>query len=95
MKEGLIAKRAECPKCGCDIKLYEKPGRADGYEWRCRKHRQLNEHDIKRSVKRDSWFESSHLSILQMLKVTKYWHGKCPQDFVRNELGVHEHAIVD
>ena len=37
MKEGLIAKTAKCLKCGCEMKLSEKPGRTNGYECRCRK----------------------------------------------------------
>ena len=95
MKEGLIVKRVECSKRGCEMQLSEKPGRAEGYEWRCRKQGKLNAHDIKMKIIRDTWFKSSHLSILQILKISRLRYGRCMQDFVRVELGVHEHRIID
>ena len=93
----LLGKKAifECPKCGSEMKLTEKPGRTNGHEWRCRKQGQLNAHDVKKSVWRGSWFECNHLNILQILKITRYWYGRCLQDFVVNEVHVHEHVIVD
>ena len=51
MKEGLIAKRVECPKCGCEMQLSEKSGKTDGYEWRCRKQGKVNAHVVKKSVR--------------------------------------------
>ena len=54
MKEGLIAKRVECPKCGCEMQLSEKSGKTDGYEWRCRKQGKVNVHDVKRNVRRNT-----------------------------------------
>ena len=29
------------------------------------------------------------------MKITIYWCGRCQQDFSVNQVGVHEHAIVD
>ena len=95
MKEGLIAKRVECPKCDCEMQLSEKPGRTDGYEWRCRKKGKVNTHDVKRSVRSGTWFESSHLNIVQILKMTRFWYGLCKQNFIRVELNVGEHTVVD
>ncbi|GFY27553.1 retrovirus-related Pol polyprotein from transposon 412 [Trichonephila clavipes] len=36
MKEGLIPSRYECPKCKKDMRLVERKGTIDGFEWRCR-----------------------------------------------------------
>ena len=94
MKEGLITIRVECPKWGCEMQLSEKPDRTDGFEWRCRKQGKLNAHDVKKSL-RGTWFESRHLSILQTLKITRFWYGWCMQDFLRVEVGVHEQTVVD
>ena len=76
------------------MQLSEKPDRTDGFEWRCRKQGKLNAHDVKKSL-RGTWFESRHLSILQTLKITRFWYGWCMQDFLRVEVGVHEQTVVD
>ncbi|GFV65166.1 hypothetical protein TNCV_2701081 [Trichonephila clavipes] len=36
MKEGLISSRYECPKCKKGMRLAERKGTIDGFEWRCR-----------------------------------------------------------
>ncbi|GFU11800.1 hypothetical protein TNCV_2403031 [Trichonephila clavipes] len=36
MKEGLISSRYECPKCKKGMRLVERKGKIDGFEWRCR-----------------------------------------------------------
>ena len=95
MSEGMIVKRVECPKCGCEMQLSERHDRTDGYEWSCRKRGKVNEHDFKRSVRRSTWFESSHLNICKILKVTRFWYGRSEQNFVRKELNVSEHKVVD
>ncbi|GFW84255.1 hypothetical protein TNCV_4879181 [Trichonephila clavipes] len=35
MKEGLIPPRYECRKCKKDMRLVERKGTIDGFEWRC------------------------------------------------------------
>ncbi|GFW80912.1 hypothetical protein TNCV_3779921 [Trichonephila clavipes] len=36
MKEGLILSRYESPKCKKDMRLVERKGTIDGFDWRCR-----------------------------------------------------------
>ncbi|GFX97427.1 uncharacterized protein TNCV_1077981 [Trichonephila clavipes] len=49
MKEGLILSRYECPKCKKDMRLVERKGTIDGFEWRCRVQSQENPHFVCRS----------------------------------------------
>ena len=95
MNEGIIAERVECPKCGCDTQLSERCDRTDSYEWRCRKQGKVNAHDVKRSVRRGTWFKSNHLNISKILKMTRFWYMRSKKYFVRQELNVSEHTIVD
>ncbi|GFS67040.1 retrovirus-related Pol polyprotein from transposon TNT 1-94 [Trichonephila clavipes] len=49
MKEGLIPSRYECPKCKKDMRLVERKGTIDGFEWRCRVQLKENPHFVCRS----------------------------------------------
>ena len=56
-KEGLIALSYECPKCKEQMRLHERKSIVlDGYEWRCRKKKDVNAHDVCESVRKNSWF---------------------------------------
>ncbi|GFV23249.1 mitotic-spindle organizing protein 2A [Trichonephila clavipes] len=52
MKEGLIPSRYECPKCKKDMRLVERKGTIDGFEWRCRVQSKENPHFVCRSVRK-------------------------------------------
>lgn len=91
MQEGLIASKYECPKCGNNMKLTMKANLTDGYVWRCR----LNEHDVSRSVRKGSWFDSGNLSICVILRLTRNWFGQCMQKYCMAEVKVAEHTSCD
>ncbi|GFT96328.1 uncharacterized protein TNCV_2081831 [Trichonephila clavipes] len=55
MKEGLIPSRYECPKCKKDMRLVERKGMIDGFEWRCRVQSKVNPHFVCRSVRKGTW----------------------------------------
>ncbi|GFX84499.1 uncharacterized protein TNCV_3531961 [Trichonephila clavipes] len=52
MKEGLISSRYECPKCKKGMRLVERKGTIDGFEWRCRVQSKENPHFVCRSVRK-------------------------------------------
>ncbi|GFW81544.1 uncharacterized protein TNCV_2882211 [Trichonephila clavipes] len=52
MKEGLIPSRYESPKCKKDMRLVERKGTIDGFEWRCRVQSKENPHFACRSVRK-------------------------------------------
>ncbi|GBN05085.1 hypothetical protein AVEN_1052-1 [Araneus ventricosus] len=60
-----IAKEYVCPTCGEKMVLIEK-NCSNGYIWVCRKFG-VNEHHIKRSVRKGNWFEESKLTIPEVL----------------------------
>ncbi|GFU74652.1 mitotic-spindle organizing protein 2A [Trichonephila clavipes] len=105
MKEGLIPSRYECPKCKKDMRLVERKGTIDGFEWRCRVQSKENPHFVCRSVRKGTWFSDSRLSICVILRLTRYWFGKSMNEGYRHltvnhsltfkdpETGAHTNAI--
>ncbi|GFS56414.1 uncharacterized protein TNCV_4302491 [Trichonephila clavipes] len=71
MKEGLIPSRYESPKCKKDMRLVERKGTIDGFEWRCRVQLKDNPHFAFRSVRKGAWFSDSRLSICVILRLTR------------------------
>ncbi|GFW86181.1 uncharacterized protein TNCV_4778941 [Trichonephila clavipes] len=53
MKEGLIPSKYECPKCKKDMRLVERKGTIDGFEWGCRVQSKENPHFVCRSIRKD------------------------------------------
>ncbi|GFS93048.1 uncharacterized protein TNCV_532511 [Trichonephila clavipes] len=70
MKEGLIPSRYECPKCKKGMRLVERKGTIDGFEWRCRVLSKENPYFICRSVRKGMWFSQSRLSICVIFRLT-------------------------
>ncbi|XP_035230641.1 4-hydroxy-tetrahydrodipicolinate synthase-like [Stegodyphus dumicola] len=95
MKVGLIATFFVCSKCGENMRFCERKGSIDGFEWRCRKQGKVNAHDVCRSIRKGSWFSHSHLSICDILRITRCWFLKMGNESVIQEVKVHEHAVVD
>ncbi|KFM62518.1 hypothetical protein X975_17148, partial [Stegodyphus mimosarum] len=95
MKAGLIGTYFVCCKCGENMRLCERKGSMDGFEWRCRKQGKVNAHDVRRSVRKGSWFSHSHLSMCDILRITRCWFLRMGNDSVMQEVKVHEHAVVD
>ncbi|GFW49168.1 transposable element Tcb1 transposase [Trichonephila clavipes] len=59
MKANLIASRYECPRFK-KMRLQERKGTVDGYEWRCRNQSKDNRHDIVRSVLATAIFQQDN-----------------------------------
>ncbi|GFW79751.1 uncharacterized protein TNCV_2589711 [Trichonephila clavipes] len=70
MKEGLIPSRYLSPKCKKDMRLVERKGTIDGFEWRCRVQSKENPHFACRSDRKGTWFSDSRLSICVILRLT-------------------------
>ncbi|GFW20931.1 hypothetical protein TNCV_1714381 [Trichonephila clavipes] len=72
------------------MRLQERKGTVDGYEWRCRSQSKDNPHDVVRSVRKGTWFSESKLAITIILRLTRYWFGKSMNAFVVNDLKVNK-----
>jgi hypothetical protein len=81
-------------ECICQkghIKLRKENALDDGYIWRC-----TNKKCYKKiSIRHNSWFSLSRLSIPTIMKITYFWVYKLQQDFVQHELDLSEHTLVD
>lgn len=95
MKEGMIARKMECCKCGSDMQLKERERKTDGFEWICKKRGKNGAHEISRSVRRGSWFERSHMSFCEILRLTSMWFGKAKQKYVRRVCGIAKETATD
>ncbi|GBM95020.1 hypothetical protein AVEN_29382-1 [Araneus ventricosus] len=94
MKMDLIAKEYVCPSCNEKMELSECSTLEDGFIWCCRKYGQ-NAHHIKRSVRKGSWFECSHLSMPEVLIFTYLFVKKTSNEWIVDELNVSEPTVVD
>ena len=66
--------------------------KSDGKVWRC-SNRTCN---AKVSIRKGSWFEGSHLTLEQVLKLTYLWVWKSSEAFTMRECRIGgEHTIVD
>ncbi|KFM66185.1 hypothetical protein X975_01308, partial [Stegodyphus mimosarum] len=80
MKERLIASNYECPKCNERMGLYkQKSVVLDGFEWKCR---EKGVNNVCRSIRKNSWFSKSKLSMYDILRVTKICFGRCMKNYV-------------
>ncbi|GFV39553.1 hypothetical protein TNCV_1367941 [Trichonephila clavipes] len=67
------------------MRLQERKGTVNGYEWRCRSQSKDNPHDVVRSVRKGTWFSESKLAITITSRLTRYWFVKSMNAFVVND----------
>lgn len=67
MKFGLITDTYICPQCGQTMRKSKRSEIQDKYIWRC------TTDEVKRSIRKGSWFDNSKLSIHKILLITYMW----------------------
>lgn len=94
MNAGLIGDRYECPNCKEGMKLCATGGgdSSDGFTWRCRKR---SHGDIKRSIRKGSWFSDSHLKLTDILLLTNCWIREMPFKHIEAEVNVTGKTVTD
>ncbi|EFO86504.1 hypothetical protein CRE_02584 [Caenorhabditis remanei] len=90
MNEKLIRNEASCGKCGNKMSLRS---RGDGYEWRCRLSK--GKDCSSKSIKSDSFFAKSKLSLYQAVKILVLWNQRLSSKNIASESGVSEQSICD
>eukprot|EP00731_Ephydatia_muelleri_P013452 Em0007g762a len=81
-RNGLLARSQECSACHIPMhwEVYDRG--IDGYRWRC-----PNKCCRKvKSIRHDSWFSQSHLTLEQILEVTFLWTEDMPGETVRKRV---------
>ena len=52
-------------------------------------------HAVKVSIRHNSRFDNSNLTLEKIILLTYFWVYKCQVDFVKHELDICDHTIVD
>ncbi|GFX36670.1 putative transposase-like protein [Trichonephila clavipes] len=89
----LIAANAECSVCEKAMCLIKKD-LSDRYIWECQKKGE-NVHCIKRSVRKNGWFEENKLSMFEILMLDEYVSEKSNRDFLSFELNISKKTVMD
>lgn len=98
---GLIPKNNSL-KCknGHFAKLCPHGDYADGFVWRCRqwsttKNRKKIRCDFKQSIRKDTFFNKSHLSIYQIVMFSYLWTENVSLSFIRKQIEIAQQSAVD
>lgn len=66
----LLANKRKCPVCNCDMKYtLSTTYSSDGVKWRCQKL----DHTKDVSIRRNSWFEGSNMTLEEVIELTYWW----------------------
>ena len=93
--EKLIANSRKCGHCNEMMKLVIANDRSDGFKWECRGQINGKQHRVKMSIRKDSWFEKSNLTLVEIVKLTYWWCRGVSQEEIRHEVNVSEHTALD
>ncbi|XP_050066193.1 uncharacterized protein LOC126555295 [Aphis gossypii] len=98
---GLIPKNniLKC-KNGHFAKLCPHGDYADGFVWRCRQWSTTNNRkkircDFKQSIRKDTFFNKSHLSIYQIVMFSYLWTENVSLSFIRKQIEIAQQSAVD
>lgn len=68
-EKNLIAKSRVCKNCKSEMLLRNSNSSSDGMAWRCQK----KGHYVETSIRKDSWFESSNMTLEEIIELTYWW----------------------
>lgn len=81
-KYGLISNRVRCPECQTFCHLMNSNERGDGKIWRC------EEGHYKQSIRKDSFFEGSHLTLVQLIDFIYFWSKRMFLKDIKEEVDI-------
>ncbi|CAM1326036.1 Uncharacterised protein r2_g3502 [Pycnogonum litorale] len=86
---GLLRNELRCPVCdnNCTLNAYAQG--IDKFRWRC------NRHNFTKSLRVDSFFDKSHLSLSQIALIAYMWSRDSPQKDIQWEANVNKNTVVD
>jgi len=86
----LVHNEVVCTACGEAASLVQYDQGVDGKRWSCRAC------NWRQSVRLDSYFAASHLSLQQIVMMMYFWSHDTPQTLMAHETGIHtRETIVD
>ena len=87
VNQSCLARQPRC-RCGGDMELKERKRQLDLVWWRCVDCRTW------RSIRKDSFFEHSHLSLMQWSLILFHWSTKTPSQQIQTLTGLSEKTII-
>lgn len=91
---GLLAKEVMCKNCGEKMKCTPCKDRSDGLKFECR-GKGTKRHRMERSIRENTWFEKSNMSLEEVLKCTYWWSIGLTQDQIMLQLRISSSTVVD
>lgn len=90
--KGMLACRMPCSECNGDTLLCEPPAGASGdrakrWRWRCSWK--------ERTLRADSFFAKSKLTLCQCLRLMYFWSSSLPAGVAKGCVGVSDKAVTD
>jgi hypothetical protein len=67
---GLLRRTMQCDNCRRDMTWSERPALHDGFRWRCQRRVAGASCNRSTSIRHESWFQQSNLTLLQILLLT-------------------------
>lgn len=89
----LIAGSYRCPTCGRFMVLLEDAS-PEGVVWKCSSVVSGVKHNVKRSIRRGTWFEHSGFTIQDVLLMTYFWYREYPHRIVQYEMQTGANRVV-
>lgn len=93
-ERGMITNRYVCGKCGRNMKIIKRVESSDGYQWMCQKYGEAK-HNVKRSIRKGTWFEESKLGMSDILIMTYMWCMKLGNNVIMSKLVLSAPTVVD
>lgn len=97
LDHNLIASKRVCFDCGQDMKLKStKEGRGDKWVWRCRRRiGEGKEHFKETSIRQDSIFEGSNLTIGEILQFIYWWSAGLTQNQIKIQMRLSQPTVCN
>ncbi|KAL8585556.1 hypothetical protein ACOMHN_046216 [Nucella lapillus] len=90
-RRGMLRNHLLCHVCGNGMTVSAYNGHIEGKRWKC----PAQCRGATKSIRFDSWFQRSHLSLTKCILLLYFWVEDFPQDKICRELGISSHTAVD
>ena len=94
-KKELIATKKSCPSCDQPMNRIECKDRSDGLKWECRRTINRKSHRTEATIRKDTWFENSNMTLEEIVKFTYWWTTGMDQYQIMQQLSLATHTGVD
>lgn len=78
--------------CFTDMQLIPTSDRNASLKWECTKQLNKKRHEVDVSIRKNSWFEFSNLSLAESIKFIYWWSVKMTQSQIMEQLFESQHC---